>query len=222
MIPIRDQNPTGHLPFINYSLIAINILIFLYMTLLPRPFLDSFMRHYALIPAVIIGGQSLHTLLTSMFLHGSLGHLFGNMLFLNIFGDNMEDYLGHIKYLFFYLLCGLAAGLLQIFTNPFTIIPNLGASGAIAGIMGGYLVLFPKKRVDILAPWLFTTLSVPAYMMLFYWILAQFFLGFGTIGTVGNSGGVAYFAHIGGFLTGLLSILFTNPPGKRKSSIAGT
>lgn len=208
MIPIRDHNPSGIFPIITYLLVTLNVLVFLYMLALPQPLLEDFVSSYALIPALVVNGQSLSTVVTSMFLHGGFGHIFGNMLFLNIFGDNLEDKLGHLKYFLYYLLSGGIGAFLQILINPDSTIPNLGASGAIAGLLGGYLVLFPKNKVDILLPfaWEFNTVSVPAYTMLIYWILAQFLFGLGSI-TLANIGGVAYFAHIGGFLAGFLLIL---------------
>jgi membrane associated rhomboid family serine protease len=205
MIPIKDHNPSGKFPAVTYSLITINIIVFIFTFLLPETELMQFIDNYALIPSLITSGQSFYTLLTSMFMHGSIAHIFSNMLFLHIFGDNLEDRLGHIKYLVFYLLCGLGASFLQIFVNTGSTIPNLGASGAIAGIMGGYLVLFPRHRVDILFSFGFTfrRATVPAYFMLFYWFIAQLFVGLGSLAYMDQAmGGIAYFAHIGGFLTG--------------------
>ena len=139
------------------------------------------------------------------------------MLFLNIFGDNLEDTLGHVKYLIYYLAAGLGASILQIVVDPASRIPNLGASGAIAGLMGGYLILFPKHRVDVLLPvfgWL-QEASVPAYTMLFYWFVLQLFSGAGSLGAAG--GGIAYFAHVGGFVTGVILIkIFTGITGLRQ------
>ena len=215
MFPIKDHNPSGSLPFITYFLMAVNILVFGYMFLLPEDLLMNFIDRYAVIPALIIKSQNLFSLISSMFLHGGIAHIIGNMLFLNIFGDNLEDKLGHIKYLIYYFVCGLTASSLQILINPVSTIPNLGASGAIAGIMGGYLVLFPRHRVDILFSFGLTLrrTSIPAYFMLFYWFIAQIFSGAGSLAfTDQTSGGVAYFAHIGGFLAGVLLIL----PFKRK------
>ncbi len=210
MIPIRDHNPSGRFPSINYLIIGINVLVFAFMFLMPENLMENFVLDYALVPSLVTQGQNLKTLLTSLFLHGGLGHIFGNMLFLNIFGDNLEDRLGHIKYLLFYLFCGLGASFLQIAINPGSQIPNLGASGAIAGIMGGYLVLFPKNRIDILFSYglFLRETSVPAYFMLFYWFLAQLFSGVGSLALPSDMGGVAFFAHVGGFLTGYLTINF--------------
>jgi len=210
MIPIRDHNPSGRFPSINYLIIGINVLVFAFMFLMPENLMENFVLDYALVPSLVTQGQNLKTLLTSLFLHGGLGHIFGNMLFLNIFGDNLEDRLGQIKYLLFYLFCGLGASFLQIAINPGSQIPNLGASGAIAGIMGGYLVLFPKNRIDILFSYglFLRETSVPAYFMLFYWFLAQLFSGVGSLALPSDMGGVAFFAHVGGFLTGYLTINF--------------
>jgi len=207
MLPLRDHNPSGKFPFITYLIIAINSLVFIYTLLLPERLMENFIYSYALIPASITNGQNFLSIFTSMFLHGSFGHILGNMLFLNIFGDNLEDKLGHFKYLIFYFLCGLGGAFLQILTNPFSSIPNIGASGAIAGLMGGYLVLFPQNRIDVLFTWGWTyrQATVPAYFMLFYWFLAQLFSGVGSL-ALPAGGGIAYFAHIGGFLTGYLIV----------------
>lgn len=208
MIPIRDHNKPHTFPFVNYLLITINVLVFGYMITLPENLLEQFVLAYALIPAEIVSGANLHTLFTSMFLHGGFAHIIGNMLFMNVFGDNLEDALGHFKYLIFYLISGLGASALQIIIDPGGTIPNLGASGAIAGLMGGYLILFPKHKVDILLPvfGFFSSSTVPAYTMLIYWFIFQTFSGIGSLGIV-DQGGVAYFAHIGGFLAGVVLIL---------------
>jgi len=215
MIPLRDHNPSGRTPFITHLLISFNILIFGYMFLLPEDLLINFIDQYAVIPALVVQGKNFFSLISSMFLHGGIAHIGGNMLFLNIFGDNLEDKLGHFKYLLYYLICGLSGSGLQILINPGSTIPNLGASGAIAGIMGGYLVLFPRHRIDILFSlgWTLRQTAVPAYFMLFYWFIFQLFSGAGSLAFMDKTmGGVAYFAHIGGFLTGWLLIA----PFKRK------
>ena len=186
------------------------------MLSLPVSLLEGFIWGYALVPADITAGINYASLVTSMFLHGSFGHIAGNMLFLYIFGDNLEEAFGHIKFLFFYLFTGLAAAGLQLASDPQSTLPMLGASGAVAGVMGGYLVLFPKHRIDIFIPPFIVT-TVPAYFMLFYWILFQFFMGLGSMG-VGN-GGVAYFAHIGGFIAGVfvtLGLLLLNGGVRRR------
>lgn len=208
MIPLRDHNPSGKTPFVTYSLIAASTAVFIYMFFLNDSTLNDFIGRFALVPNDIVHGQNLLTLLTAMFLHGGFMHLLGNMLFLNIFGDNLEDRLGHLRFLAFYLLAGLAGSALQIAVGPTSIIPNLGASGAIAGVMGGYLVLFPRERIDVLWSFGFFGVStVPASAMLVYWIIFQFIAGAGSLGipaSTGTGGGVAYFAHIGGFAFGYL------------------
>ena len=168
--------------------------------------MDAFVQQYAAIPANIAHGINLVSLITSLFLHGGFAHIIGNMLFLNIFGDNMEDRLGHGKYFLYYLGAGLAGSVLQIALGPGSEIPMLGASGAIAGVMGGYLVFFPNERVDVLWSWgfAFQRSTVPARMMLLYWIFFQLISGLGSFGIQG--GGVAYLAHIGGFAFGYLTV----------------
>jgi membrane associated rhomboid family serine protease len=209
MIPIRDHNPSGRTPVITYFLIAVNIAAAIYMLGLSPAGLENFVFQYSIIPAKIIQGRNLISLITSIFLHGGLGHLISNMLFLHIFGDNLEDTLGHIKFLIFYLICGLAAAGLQILLMPFSEIPMLGASGAIAGVMGGYLVLFPRRKVDVLFIFGFfiRTISLPAYFMLFYWFAFQFLFGLTSLAaTTSDMGGIAYFAHVGGFAAGWILV----------------
>lgn len=222
MIPLRDHNPSGSFPLVTYLLIAANVLVFLYMLQLPWEARESFVAAFALTPASVSAGRDLLTLITSMFLHGGIGHILGNMLFLNIFGDNLEERLGHLGYLAFYLVCGLGASALQMATDPSSTIPNLGASGAIAGLMGGYLVLYPNHRVDVLFTlgFLFRQFTVPAYTMLFYWFVAQLFSGVGSL-TIQDMGGVAYFAHIGGFVSGFVLILLLRPWLRRPLITAG-
>jgi len=215
MIPLRDHNPSGRTPYVTYGLIAVNVAVFAYMLIIGDQ-ADAFVGRFAFVPAEIVSGKNLETLVTAMFLHGGFLHIIGNMLFLNIFGDNLEDRFGHLRFLGFYLLAGLAGSALQIAIDPGSTIPNLGASGAIAGVMGGYLVLFPRERIDVLWSFGFIGVStVPASAMLVYWILFQFISGFGSLGVEG--GGVAYFAHIGGFLFGLAT---TKLIRSRKSTTA--
>ena len=216
MIPIRDSNPTQRTPLVTKTLVVINVLVFLFTLLLPYSELRFFTQRYALIPAKISVGENLYTIISAMFLHGGLGHIFGNMLFLWIFGDNVEDVLGHVKFLLFYLFCGFAGFLLQYVTDPFSTVPMLGASGSIAGVLGSYLVLYPNARVEVLIPFffVFSRRMVPARFMLLYWIFFQFLHGLGSLGMMG--GGVAYFAHIGGFATGwALTRLFNWQPRNR-------
>lgn len=211
MIPLRDHNKTNTFPLITYSLITINVIVFIYQLNLNEKSLNTFIQNFAIIPSQVIQDKFNLSVITAMFLHGSIGHIVGNMMFLNIFGDNLEDRLGKIKFLVFYLICGITGSYLQILADPTSIIPNLGASGAIAGLMGGYLLLFPKHQIDILIPLGLTmeTASVPAYTMLFYWIVTQLFGSIGQL-TFTNSG-IAYLAHLGGFIAGLILIkLFAN------------
>ena len=203
MFPLRDHNPSGRTPFVTWSLIAINIAVFaFYMTSLPSAqALDGFFMTYGLVPARISSGEGYGSFVTSMFLHGGLMHLAGNMLFLWIFGDNMEDEMGHGRFLGFYLASGVAAALAQYVAAPGSMVPMVGASGAIAGVMGGYLLLFPKARVDILFIFIvfFKVIPVPAWIMLGIWFGLQFVNG---LGADMNAGGVAYWAHAGGFIAG--------------------
>jgi membrane associated rhomboid family serine protease len=233
LFPIGDDNTERHIvPFVTYTLIAINVLV--YFVLQSS---DAFTLGYSVVPAEItsgqdiegvvrVGGQGLRlyggptpiylTLLSSMFMHGGLGHLFGNMLYLWIFGDNVEDRMGHIKFLIFYLLCGFLASATHIFFGPNSLVPSLGASGAIAGVLGGYLVLFPHQGVRVLA--YMRVIEMPAIIVIGFWGLLQFLNGFGSLGTRGEGGGVAYMAHVGGFVAGILLVfLFRNPPRNRVS-----
>jgi membrane associated rhomboid family serine protease len=157
-----------------------------------------------MVPGFVVDGAQIHTVFTSMFLHGGWLHLAGNMLFLWIFGDNMEDEMGHFGYLLFYLASGVGAALIHVISDPSSIVPTVGASGAIAGVMGGYLLLFPKARVDILFIFIFffRIFPCPAWIMLLLWLALQFFGGFATAGSDG--GGVAYWAHAGGFAVGIV------------------
>ncbi|WP_171173613.1 rhomboid family intramembrane serine protease [Ruegeria sp. HKCCD8929] len=204
MLPIRDHNPSGRTPYVVYLLMAANILIFLsYVGMMDNDrLINRFFFDYAIIPARIADGFSFETLVTSMFLHGGWMHLAGNMLFLWIFGDNLEDEMGHIPFLLFYLASGIGAGLIHVLASPSSVIPTVGASGAIAGVMGGYLLLFPRARVDILLILLiyFRIFSIPAFVMLGVWLGMQFL---GGVSSDPDQGGVAYWAHAGGFFVGL-------------------
>lgn len=208
MFPIRDHNPSGRVPFVTYALIAANVAIFLsYWGLFADPrALNGFFTAWAVIPAQISDGAGYHTLISSMFLHGGVMHLAGNMLFLWIFGDNMEDEMGHIPYLLFYLASGVGAGLIQVISEPSSMVPTVGASGAIAGVMGGYILLFPKAKIDILLIFVifFRVFTVPAVLVLGLWFAMQLFSSFGSNPL---EGGVAYWAHSGGFLVGVLLTL---------------
>ncbi|WP_299553286.1 rhomboid family intramembrane serine protease [uncultured Tateyamaria sp.] len=205
MFPIRDHNPSGRTPYVTYALMAINLVVFLsYVGLFAdERALNRFFFDYAAIPARILSGDGFSTLLTSMFLHGGWLHLAGNMLFLYIFGDNVEDEMGHMPFLGFYLTTGIAASGIHILSAPGSVVPVVGASGAIAGVMGGYLLLFPKARVDILLILIiiFRIFPIPAWIMLLIWFGMQFV---GGVGSDPNGGGVAYWAHAGGFVAGIL------------------
>jgi len=205
MFPIRDHNPSGRTPYVVYTLMALNILIyFTYSAAFDTDIeLARFYDAYALIPAEIDSSHRLSPLVTSMFMHGGIMHLAGNMLFLWIFGDNMEDEMGHLPFLAFYFACGIGAGLIHVASAPGSHVPTIGASGAIAGVMGGYLLLFPRARIDILLILIifFRIFSIPAYMMLGVWLGMQFL---GSLNADPNAGGVAYWAHTGGFGVGLL------------------
>jgi len=208
MIPLKDINPTRTTPFVNIALILANVLVFVYQLSLPARAEQHFVMANATIPlhvAQFVAGHvgfqtAFESLFTSMFLHGGLMHLLGNMLFLWIFGDNVEDYFGHAGYLFFYVVCGIGSGLVHVLFNLTSPLPAIGASGAISGVMGAYVLLFPRNR--ILTFFFIFLIPVPAYLILGYWFALQFLAGVGTLGG-GASGGVAFWAHIGGFLLGM-------------------
>jgi membrane associated rhomboid family serine protease len=208
MIPLKDDNPTRTFPVINYALILANVGVFLYqLTLGPHAY-KAFVLANATIPMRIpaylsghLGFQmAFYPMFTSMFLHGGLMHLLGNMLFLYVFGDNVEDAFGHIGYLVFYFFCGIGSGLIHVLFNLHSSLPAIGASGAISGVMGAYAVLFPRARVLMLV--FIFLVPVPAVLVLGYWFLLQFLEGVGEFGAAAM-GGVAWWAHIGGFLIGL-------------------
>ena len=204
MFPFRDHNPSGKTPFVTYALIVLNCLIFFgyWGDLSNYRVMSEIYANWALIPARLGDGEGYETLLSSAFLHGGIWHLSGNMLFLHIYGDNLEDEMGHVKFLGFYLLCAISAGLVQVMSAPYSDIPVVGASGAVAGVMGGYLLLYPKAKVDVLFIFIifFRIFSLPAWIILSIWFALQFFNG---VSTPSDIGGVAYWAHIGGFLAGI-------------------
>lgn len=207
MFPIGDHNPSGRTPYVTLALIAANVLVFLgyYTTLDGWPLMRFFME-WGLVPARLAQGEGYPTLITHMFLHGGWMHLIGNMLFLWIFGDNLEEEMGRIGFLLFYLGSGLAAAALQIAADPGSGVPMVGASGAVAGVMGGYLLFYPKARVDVLLFFVifFRVFALRAWTVLGLWFALQLFSGFST---PTEDGGVAYWAHIGGFLAGLVLAL---------------
>lgn len=212
MFPIRDTNPSSTTPIITFLIIGVNVLVFLYEVSLPAPQLNRFLQSFGVIPAVFVdrfGAFEVLTLFTCMFLHAGWMHLISNMWALFIFGDNIEDRLGHFRYLVFYLLCGVAAGLTQIFLSSHSTIPTVGASGAIAGVLGGYLLLFPHARVLTVIPIYFILrfIEVPAIVYLIFWFASQFFTGiFSLNARSAEEGGVAWWAHVGGFLMGLIIV----------------
>jgi membrane associated rhomboid family serine protease len=215
LIPLRDENPSGSVPHITLGLIGLNGALFVYELLLGGQLRD-FMMQWGLVPeritlALRFGDEPLlptvATLFTSMFLHGGWMHLIGNMVFFWVFGNNIEDAMGHTRFAIFYLICGVAAAAAQTYLNPTSPIPMVGASGAISGVLGAYLLLYPRVRVHALLPLGFyiTTITLPAYVMLGYWILLQVLGSLPALGAQ-QSGGTAFLAHIGGFVAGLLLI----------------
>lgn len=215
MIPLRDHNPTRTVPFVTVSLILANVAVFLYQLNLlsqgERAF-EGFVYRMAMIPAEVsqgLGAESLRSIFTSMFLHGGFLHIAGNMLYLWVFGNNVEDSMGHFRFLVFYLLCGVAAAAGHIIVTPNSVIPTMGASGAIAGVLGAYLLLFPSARVETWIPiwWLFfTTVDVPAYFFLIFWFVLQLLNGLPALEFDPARGGVAWWAHIGGFVAGFILV----------------
>jgi membrane associated rhomboid family serine protease len=208
MLPIRDHNPSERTPYVTLTLIAINVLIFGWGLAFVQTdqALGQLYYDYAMIPLRLSNGENYPALITSIFLHGGFMHLAGNMLFLWIFGDNLEDEMGHVPFLLFYLGCGVLASLAQFGADPMSSIPTVGASGAIAGIMGGYLLLYPKARVDIFIFFVvfFRIFPIPAWIMLGLWFALQLFNGFSVDS---SGGGVAYWAHAGGFIIGFIGTL---------------
>ena len=224
MIPLRDDQPTFSTPFVNYFLIVLNVVVFFWELSVSHRALNSVMFEFGVVPhhtLAVLAGQSpdglataVLPLFTSLFLHASFLHVAGNMLFLWIFGDNVEDYIGHFQYLVFYLVSGVAAGATHILLNQASPIPSVGASGAIAGVMGAYFILYPRARVLVWFPPIFL-FHVPAWLMLGYWFLGNFLSGFATAiaETSQTSGGIAFWAHVGGFVAGVIMIhLFGERP----------
>jgi membrane associated rhomboid family serine protease len=211
MFPLRDTQPSYSKPVVTVLLIVINILVFLFEVSLEPFARNEFIATYGLVPDQF----SFLSVLTSMFLHGGWMHVLGNMWFLWIFGDNIEDILGSFKFLLFYLLCGFAAAMAQYLADPGSRVPMVGASGAIAGVMGAYLVKFPHSRIHTLLFIFFfiTTIDVPAWLMLIYWFFINLFNGVGSIGYshASQGGGVAFLAHVGGFLAGIALIFLLVP-----------
>lgn len=202
MIPLRDVIPSRTTPGITVTLIASNVLVFFYVASLAPRVAEAFIYFYGLVPAEF----SLANVFTSMFVHGSLGHLVGNMWFLWIFGDNVEDRFGHGRFVVFYLICGLVAAVSQAWLDPASQVPMVGASGAIAGVMGAYLVLYPHSRVLMLFPFPIFVYELPAVVFLILWFVMQFLSGIDSLAAMGAgdlAGGVAFWAHVMGFLAGI-------------------
>jgi membrane associated rhomboid family serine protease len=215
MIPLRDVIPSRTTPFVTVGLIAVNVVVFLFEMSLPNEVRQAFVNHYGMVPVRF----TWTSVLTSMFLHASWSHVIGNMWFLWIFGDNVEDRFGHFRYLLFYLLCGLAGGVVQTAAAPYSFTPTVGASGAIAGVMGAYFVLYPHSRVlTMIFPFIFWIIEIPAPFFLGYWFLIQVFSGVGTVAlsTGTTAGGVAFWAHIAGFLAGLLMVFVFRRPERQR------
>jgi membrane associated rhomboid family serine protease len=207
MFPLRDDRPTYTAPIVTTLLIVACALVFLFELSLDEYSRDYFINVYGLIPA----HMRPVTLLTSMFLHGGWSHIIGNMLFLWAFGKSLEDAMGHTKFLAFYLICGVTAGITHVFFNQYTTLPTVGASGAIAGVMGAYLIKFPRARIHTLVFLFFfvTMTDIPAAFILIYWFITQLFSEYGSITqTHVVNGGVAYAAHIGGFISGMILVQF--------------
>ena len=217
MIPLRDVIPSRTTPYVTIVLIAINALVYLYEMTLGDAFLEEFILYFGLVPAAF----SWVAVLTSMFLHGGLLHVGGNMLFLWIFGDNVEDRMGHGRFVVFYLLCGAAAALAQTAMSPDSVVPMVGASGAVAGVMGAYFVLYPHSRIVTLIPLFvfFHVMEVPAIVFLGLWFVLQFVSGVGSIAAATGgepAGGIAFWAHVAGFVAGVSGVLVFRRPERQR------
>jgi len=231
MIPIRDRNPSGTFPYVTIGIIVINVLIFLYELSLGSG-LGEFIMKFGVVPLKVSYYSQASDLtfintffpfISSMFLHGGFIHLIGNMWFLWIFGDNIEDKLGHFRFIAFYLLCGIIASSVHVYFNIQSKVPCVGASGAIAGVLGAYMITFPRARVVTIVP-LFVFIQVmelPAMVVLGFWFVIQFFNGAATITASTSGAGVAWWAHIGGFAVGviilyIMRIFFAKNPVRRR------
>jgi membrane associated rhomboid family serine protease len=230
MFPLRDDNPTSIFPMLTIGLIAINVMIFLYQLSLGPNGQERLVYQFGSIPAVLFGSQRLAeslavippfaSLFTSMFLHGGFMHLLGNMLYLWIFGNNIEEAMGRFRFILFYLATGVAAGYAHALVNPASPVPSIGASGAISGVLGAYILLYPRARVLtlIFLGFFVRLMYIPAWIVLGFWFFLQLLSG--SVGSQSNAGGIAFWAHIGGFLAGMVlvglfkrrEIHFFNPP----------
>jgi len=215
-----DQIKGGYKPIFSYIFIAINVLVFFYeMHLQSSNHLNEFINEYGAVPSKIVAGQDYFTLFTNMFLHGGWMHLIGNMVFLWIFADNIEATIGNIKFLLFFLGGGIAASVIHVLLNTHSNIPSVGASGAISAVMGTYLVMFPASRVKVLVLYYFRSFYISALIFLGIWIAMQLFNGFSSLGADQNTGGVAHWAHIGGFAFGLLYGLYAKRYFEKKGKL---
>ena len=231
MIPIRDRNPSGTFPYVTIGIIVVNVFIFLYELSLGSD-LGPFLHRYGVVPIKITHDyrssdlsliDTFFPFLSSTFLHGGFIHLIGNMWFLWIFGDNIEDKLGHVKYLCFYILCGTTASSAHVFFNSQSELPCIGASGAIAAVLGAYMVTFPRAKVTTIVPIFFfiQIIELPAVVVIGFWILIQFFSGAVSLTASTSGGGIAWWAHVGGFVSGIIlfytiRILFARKPMRRR------
>ncbi len=209
MIPYRDDNPRLEFPYVTCILMAANISVYLFQIFLPESDASNFILTFGAIPDRILAGESSWSLFTAMYLHGSFFHLAGNMLYLWVFADNVENIMGPVKFFIFYHLCGLGAAATHIFIEPNSVIPMIGASGAISGVLGAYMIRFPRAKISVVVPILILLHStrVPAFSVLGIWFIFQIFSGLGVLGNNIHDG-IAWFAHIGGFIFGLLLLRF--------------
>jgi membrane associated rhomboid family serine protease len=215
MIPLRDVIPSRTKPGVTITLIVLNVLVFLLQSSLSERGQEAFLYAFGLVPAYF----SFFTVFSSMFVHGGLAHIAGNLLFLWIFGDNVEDRLGHLRFVAFYLLCGFIAAMSQLMLDPDSTVPMVGASGAIAGVMGAYLVLYPHSRVLMLFPFPVFLFELPALVFLGMWFFVQFLNGIGQLPVFQQdqiSGGVAFWAHVAGFAAGVVLVVFMRRPERTR------
>jgi len=229
MIPLRDANPSHRAPVVTVFLVVVNCLVFVYELSLGQPGFEQLVTTAGMVPSRLLTfashpevslGDAALPLFSSMFLHGGWLHLIGNMWFLWIFGDNIEDRLGHLKYLLFYLACGVGAGLAHTLFNLNSTVPTIGASGAVAGVLGGYLLLFPGARVLTLIPAFFLLLvELPAYLILLYWLVIQLFSGVASLGAGPPLQGVAWWAHVGGFVLGMVLVKVFGGSRRRRRAV---
>jgi membrane associated rhomboid family serine protease len=228
MFPLRDTIPSRYPPLMTWALIALNGLVFAFELMLPPDVREAFFYHFGIVPARLshpswaewigLPADNYWPFLTGMFLHGGWMHIIGNMWTLWIFGDNVEDRMGPFRFLVFYLLCGIAAGIVHVLTNPDSTVPTVGASGAIAGVLGAYFILFPRAHIITILPIFFIPLffTLPAMTYVLIWFFMQFLSGIASLAGPANVGGIAWWAHIGGFVTGIVLVRpFLRPRSER-------